>query len=140
MRRSNNDVGARVLEMSEREYFVRGRGYLSSVEDLEAIVIRAERGTPVLVRDVGHVTMGGDIRRGAADFDGKGETVSGIVVMRYGENALDVSAASSKSRRIAADPSEGVEVIPVYNRKDLIERSIDTLKTALTEEMIVVAS
>ena len=140
VRRSNNDVGARVLEMSEREYFVRGRGYLTRVEDIENIVIRAERGTPVLVRDVGHVTMGGDIRRGAADFDGLGEAVSGIVVMRYGENALDViGRVERKLEELRPTLPEGVEVVPVYNRKHLIERAIDTLKSALTEEMIVVA-
>lgn len=140
VRRSNNDVGARVLEMSEREYFVRGRGYLTRVEDVENIVIRAERGTPVLVRDVGHVTMGGDIRRGAADFDGQGEAVSGIVVMRYGENALDViGRVERKLEELRPTLPEGVEVVPVYNRKHLIERAIDTLKSALTEEMIVVA-
>ncbi len=140
VRRSNSDVGARVLEMSEREYFVRGRGYLTRVEDIENIVIRAERGTPVLVRDVGHVTMGGDIRRGAADFDGLGEAVSGIVVMRYGENALDViGRVERKLEELRPTLPEGVEVVPVYNRKHLIERAIDTLKSALTEEMIVVA-
>lgn len=140
VRRSNNDVGARVLEMSEREYFVRGRGYLTRVEDIENIVIRAERGTPVLVRDVGHVTMGGDIRRGAADFDGQGEAVSGIVVMRYGENALDViGRVERKLEELRPTLPEGVEVVPVYNRKHLIERAIDTLKSALAEEMIVVA-
>jgi Cu(I)/Ag(I) efflux system membrane protein CusA/SilA len=140
VRRSNNDVGARVLEMSEREYFVRGRGYLARVEDIESIVVRAERGTPVLVRDVGHVTMGGDIRRGAADFDGRGETVSGIVVMRYGENALDViGRVERKLEELRPTLPEGIEVVPVYNRKHLIERAIDTLKSALTEEMIVVA-
>ena len=141
VRRSNNDVGARVLEMSEREYFVRGRGYLTRVEDVESIVIRAERGTPVLVRDVGHVTMGGDIRRGAADFDGRGETVSGIVVMRYGENALDViGRVERKLEELRPTLPEGIEVVPVYNRKHLIERAIDTLRSALTEEMIVVAA
>ncbi len=140
VRRSNSDVGARVLEMSEREYFVRGRGYLTRVEDIENIVIRAERGTPVLVRDVGHVTMGGDIRRGAADFDGQGEAVSGIVVMRYGENALDViGRVERKLEELRPTLPEGVEVVPVYNRKHLIERAIDTLKSALAEEMIVVA-
>lgn len=140
VRSSNNDVGARVLEMSEREYFVRGRGYLTKVEDIEQIVVRSERGTPVLVRDIGHVTMGGDIRRGSADFDGKGETVSGLVVMRYGENALDViERVEKKLEELRPMLPDGVNVIPVYNRKDLIERAIDTLKHALIEEMIVVA-
>lgn len=140
VRRSNDDVGGRVLEMSEREYFVRGRGYLTRAEDIENTVIRSERGTPVLVRDIGHVTMGGDIRRGAADFDGKGETVSGIVVMRYGENALDViSRVEHKLDELRRTLPQGVEIVPVYNRANLIERAIDTLKHALAEEMIVVA-
>ncbi len=140
VRRSNDDVGARVLELSEREYFVRGRGYLTRVEDIEKIVLRADRGTPVLVRDVGRVTMGGDIRRGAADFDGRGEAVSGIVVMRYGENARDViERLEQKLTDLRRGLPEGVEIVPVYNRKHLIERAVDTLKSALTEEMIVVA-
>jgi len=140
VRRSNSDVGARVLEMSEREYFVRGRGYLTRTEDIESIVIRAERGTPVLVRDIGRVTMGGDIRRGAADFDGKGETVSGIVVMRYGENALEViSRVERKLDELRPTLPTGVEIVPVYNRAGLITRAIETLKHALTEEMLVVA-
>ena len=91
VRRSNADVGGRVVEQSEREYFVRGRGYVARVQDLEDVVLRASAsGTPVLLRDVASVRIGGDIRRGAADLDGVGETVSGIIVMRDGENALDV--------------------------------------------------
>ena len=141
VRRSNNDVGARVLEMSEREYFIRGRGYLRGVDDIESIVVRAVRGTPVLVRDVGHVAVGSDIRRGAADFDGSGEVVSGIVVMRHGENALDViGRVEQKLDELRLSLPEGVEVVPVYNRKHLIERAIETLRTALTEEMVVVAA
>ena len=141
VRRSNADVGGRVLEMSEREYFVRGRGYLTRVEDLEAIAVRSARGTPVLIRDVGHVTVGGDIRRGAADLDGRGETVSGIVVMRYGENALEViDRVEHKLAELAPSLPAGVEVVPVYDRSGLIERAIETLRHALTEEMIVVAA
>ena len=140
VRRSNADVGGRVLEMSEREYIVRGRGYLTRTQDIEDIVIRAAGGTPVLVRDVGNVALGGDIRRGAADFDGAGETVSGIVIMRYGENALDViSRVESKLDALRPTLPAGIEVVPIYNRANLIERSIATLKHALTEEMIVVA-
>ncbi len=139
VRRSNGDVGARILEMSEREYFVRGRGYLESIADIESIVIRAERGTPVLVRDVGSVAMGGDIRRGAADFDGRGEAVSGIVVMRYGENALEViDRVEHKLAELRPTLPEGVEIVPVYNRAGLIQRAIETLTHALGEEMIVV--
>ena len=141
VRRSNSDVGGRVLEMSEREYFVRGRGYLTRVEDLEQIAVRTVRGAPVLLRDVGHVTMGGEIRRGAADLDGLGEVVSGIVVMRYGENALEVIArVERKLAELAPSLPKGVEVVPVYDRSGLIERAITTLRHALTEEMIVVAA
>ena len=140
VRRSNNDVGARVLELSEREYFVRGRGYLRNATDIENVVIRSERGTPVLVRDVGHVSLGGDIRRGAADFDGKGEAVSGIVVMRYGENAREViQRVEAKLAELKSSLPAGVEIVPVYDRKALIERAIQTLKSALAEEMLVVA-
>jgi Cu(I)/Ag(I) efflux system membrane protein CusA/SilA len=141
VRRSNGDVGGRVLEMSEREYFVRGRGYLQSSADIDSIVVRAgEGGTPVLVKDVGRVAMGGDIRRGAAEFDGGGEAVSGVVVMRYGENALDViGRVEKKLEELKPSLPPGVEVVPVYNRASLIERAIDTLRHALLEEMIVVA-
>jgi copper/silver efflux system protein len=141
VRRSNADVGARVIELSEREYFLRGRGYLRSVADLEQVVVRAEGGTPVLVRDVGSVALGGDQRRGAADFDGQGETVSGIVVMRYGENALEViERVEKKLDQLRPTLPHGVEIVPVYNRKSLIERAIGTLRHALAEEMIVVAA
>lgn len=140
IRRSNGDVGGRVLELSEREYFVRGRGYIGGVADLEAIVLRAEGGTPVLVRDVGRVSLGGELRRGAADLDGRGEAVSGIVIMRYGENALDViERVEAKLAELKSALPPGVEVVPVYDRSDLIERAIATLRHALTEEMIVVA-
>jgi Cu(I)/Ag(I) efflux system membrane protein CusA/SilA len=129
-----------VLELSEREYFVRGRGYLTSSEDIERIVIRAERGAPVLVRDIGQVTMGGDIRRGAADLDGRGETVSGIIVMRHGENALEViERVEKKLDALRPTLPEGVEIVPVYDRSGLIERAIETLEHALGEEMLVVA-
>lgn len=142
IRRSNNDVGGRVVEMSQREYFVRGRGYITRAEDIASIVVRAgETGTPVLVRDVATVRIGGDIRRGAADFDGLGETVSGIVVMRYGENALQViRRVERKLAEIRPSLPPGVEIVPVYDRSSLIERAIDTLRHALTEEMVVVAA
>ncbi len=141
VRRSNADVGGRVVEQSEREYFVRGRGYVARVQDLEDVVLRASAsGTPVLLRDVASVRIGGDIRRGAADLDGVGETVSGIIVMRDGENALDVIRRVEHALD-ALRPSlpPGVEVVPVYSRAGLIERSIDTLTHALGEEMLVVS-
>ncbi len=141
VRRSNADVGGRVLEMSEREYFIRGRGYVTRPQDLEDVVLRASAGgTPVLVRDVATVRIGGDIRRGAAELDGRGEVVSGVVVMRYGENALEViRRVEHKLDALRPSLPAGVEVVPVYSRAGLIERAIDTLKHSLLEEMIVVS-
>jgi Cu(I)/Ag(I) efflux system membrane protein CusA/SilA len=141
VRRSNSDVGGRVLEMSQREYFVRGRGYITRVQDIESIVVRADvGGTPVLIRDVGAVRMGAEIRRGAAEFDGQGEAVSGIVVMRYNENARDViRRVERKLAELRPSLPPGVEVVPVYDRSSLIDRAIETLKHSLTEEMIVVS-
>ncbi len=141
VRRSNADVGGRVVEMSQREYFVRGRGYVGSARDLESVVVRAGAGgTPVLVRDVGSVRVGANIRRGAAEFDGQGEAVSGIVVMRFGENALDViRGVERKLDELRPSLPPGVEVVTVYSRAGLIERAIDTLAHSLREEMIVVS-
>jgi len=141
IRRSNGDAGGRIIEMSQREYFVRGRGYITNASDIERVVLRAgETGTPLLLRDVGRVRMGGEIRRGAADLNGEGEVVSGVVVMRYGENARDViGRVERKLRELRPSLPAGVEVVTVYNRARLIERSIETIKRALTEEMIVVA-
>ncbi len=141
LRRANGEVGGRILEMSEREYFIRGRGYITGSADIDQAVLRTGLdGAPLRVRDVGTVRLGGDIRRGAADFNGRGETVSGIVVMRYGENALDViHRVERKLAELAPSLPPGVEVIPVYDRSGLISRAIETLRRALTEEMIVVA-
>ncbi|AKF08799.1 efflux RND transporter permease subunit [Sandaracinus amylolyticus] len=141
IRRSNQDVGGRLLEMSEREYVVRGRGYLQGSEDLERVVVRrSESGAALTVGDLGTVRVGGDLRRGAADWNGEGEVVSGIVVMRQGENALDViRRVEARIDEIAPSLPDGVELRAVYDRSALIERAIDTLRHALTEEMIVVA-
>ena len=141
IRASNGDVGGRIVEMSEREYFVRGRGYVGSEHDLESVVVRTgDDGTPLRVGDVGSVRMGGEIRRGAADWNGTGDVVSGIVVMRYGENALDViGRVEARLDEIRISLPEGVEIRPVYSRAPLITRAIDTLVHALSEEMIVVA-
>ncbi len=142
VRRANTDVGGRVIEMSEREYFVRGRGYVGSADDLERAVIRVgEGGAPLLVRDVGSVRMGGEIRRGAADWNGEGEVVSGIVVMRFGENALEVvRRVRARIDELAVGLPDGVEIRTAYDRSGLIERAIATLRRALVEEMIVVAA
>jgi Cu(I)/Ag(I) efflux system membrane protein CusA/SilA len=141
IRRSNGEVGGRLLEMSGREYFVRGRGYLTSLDELGDVALRAgPGGAPVRIRDVGTVRFGGDIRRGLAELDGRGEVVGAIVIARYGENALDV-IARVKARLDELRPAlpAGVSIVPTYDRSSLIARAIATLKTALTEEAITVS-
>lgn len=141
IRRSNAEVGGRVLEMSGREYFVRGRGYLDNLGDLTRVAIRASpEGTPVLVGDVGTVQFGGEIRRGLAELDGKGETVGAIVMARYGENALDViGRVKARLAELGSALPPGVEIVPTYDRSSLIERAIATLRGSLTEEAVVVS-
>lgn len=142
LRKNNNDVGARLVEFSQREYMVRGRGYAKKSEDIEEIAVMADSnsGTPVRIKDIGNVTLGPDIRRGVADLDGKGDAVGGIVVMRYGENALHViERVKAKIKEIEPTLPEGVKIVVTYDRADLIDRSIDNLKDTLTEEMIIVS-
>jgi Cu(I)/Ag(I) efflux system membrane protein CusA/SilA len=137
---SNGDVGGKVFEVATTEYFVRGRGYFKSVADIENVVLKVENGTPVYVKNVGTVHLGGDLRRGVAELDGKGEVVGGIVVMRYGENALNViDGVKRKLAEIQSSLPEGVRVVPTYDRSDLIQRAISTLREKLIEESIVVA-
>jgi Cu(I)/Ag(I) efflux system membrane protein CusA/SilA len=141
VRRSNNDVGARVLEISGTEHFVRGRGYVKSAADLEKVVLAVENGTPVTVRDVGRVRIGPAERRGLAELDGEGQTVGAVVIMRYGENALDViDAVKARLAEIAPTLPDGVKVVPTYDRSTLIRASIHTLRRTLIEEMVVVAA
>jgi len=140
IRRSNSDVGGKVFEVSSTEYYVRGRGYIKSLADIEDIPLKVDKGTPVYVRNVGLVHLGPDLRRGVAELDGKGETVGGIVVMRYGENALTVIAGiKEKLREVAPSLPPGVKVVPTYDRSELIDASIATLREKLIEESIVVA-
>jgi len=141
VRKSNNDIGARLLEMSGTEYMIRAKGYIKSPADLENTVIGTDSlGTPVLVKNVADVVLGPDIRRGIADLDGQGDTVGGIVIMRYGENALNViNRVKSKIEEIKPSLPKGVEIVTTYDRSDLIKRAIDTLKRQLIEEMIVVS-
>jgi Cu(I)/Ag(I) efflux system membrane protein CusA/SilA len=142
IRQSNNDVGGRILEFSGREYYVRGRGYIRDLASIEKIAVRAGSagGTPLLVKDLAIVRFGPDIRRGLLEWNGEGEAVGGIVVMRYGENALDViERVKKKFAELKASFPAGVEMTIAYDRSGLIERSIDTLKRALTEEAIVVS-
>ena len=138
---ANQEVGGSVIELGEAEYMIRARGYLKSVEDIEVIPVGVtEGGTPILVRDIGDVRIGPEMRRGIAELDGEGEVVGGIIVMRHGENALRV-IESVKEKLEALKPGlpEGVEIVETYDRSALIERAVDTLTDKLIEEFIVVA-
>lgn len=139
--RSNNDVGGKIIELSDAEYFIRGQGYISSVSDIENIVVGSgSRGTPIYIRHVGKVQMGGDIRRGSLERDGQGQVVGGIVVMRYGENARAViERVKKRLTEISAGLPPGVQIKPSYDRSVLIEAAVDTLKKTLIEEALVVA-
>ncbi|NQD37957.1 efflux RND transporter permease subunit [Permianibacter sp. IMCC34836] len=140
IRRSNQDVGGRVVELSEREYMVRGKGYLRGISDLETIVIKAERGTPVLLRDVARIELGPDERRGVTELNGEGEVVAGIAMARYGQNALDViHSVKARAGEIESGLPEGVKIETVYDRSDLIHRAIANLTGTLIEESVIVA-
>ena len=141
VRESNEDVGGRALEVAGHEYIVRGRGYVRAQEDLESIPLKVgPGGTPVLLRDVGVVSLGPEPRRGLAELDGRGEVVGGIVVMRYGENALDViRAVKTRLAEVQKSLPAGVKAVITYDRSQLIEESVATLRKALIEEMLVVS-
>ncbi|RPJ16761.1 MAG: efflux RND transporter permease subunit [Desulfobacteraceae bacterium] len=141
IRGSNNEVGGRLLEWSGAEYMVRGHGYARSTGDFEKIVLKTgPGGVPVLLSDVGRVELGPEMRRGVSDLDGLGDTVGGIVVMRHGENALNViNRVKQKIKDIGPSLPKGVEIVVTYDRSDLIHRALETLKDKLTEEMIVVS-
>jgi Cu(I)/Ag(I) efflux system membrane protein CusA/SilA len=141
VRNSNAEVSGRVLEMAGTEYIIRGRGYLQSVEEIELIPVGTDgRGTPILVRDIGHVQLGPDQRRGVAELDGKGQTVGGIVIMRAGENALAViERVKARLAEINATLPKGVHVVTTYDRSDLILRAITVLREKLVEESVIVS-
>jgi len=141
IRDSNNEVGGRLMEFAGGEYMVRGRGYARSPADFESIVLKvAPGGTPVLLRDVARVEIGPELRRGVADLDGLGDTVGGIIVMRHGENALNViRRVQARLHELQPSLPEGVQVLTTYDRSGLIERAIDTLRHELTIEMIIVS-
>ncbi len=140
IRDSNRDVGGRVVEMAETEYMVRGKGYLRGKDDLEMLVVKSEAGTPVLVRDIARVELAPDERRGLAELNGEGEVVSGIAMARYGANALEVIGnLKAKLAEISAGLPQGVTIESVYDRSDLILRAVETLKTTLIEESLIVA-
>ena len=138
---SNQDVGAMMMELSEREYMVRGLGYLRGPRDIESVVVGATAtGTPIRIADIGNVQLSPEVRRGIADLDGRGDVVAGIVVMRFGENALaTIDRIKQRLAEIEAGLPPGVVIRPVYDRSDLIHRAIDTLKGKLLEESIIVA-
>ena len=140
IRDSNRDVGGRAVEMAETEYMVRGKGYLRGKSDIEMLVVKSDKGTPVLVRDIGRVELVPDERRGVAELNGEGEVVGGIVIARYGQNALEViHNVKSKIDELSAGLPDGVTVQTVYDRSDLIYRAIDNLKRTLLEESVIVA-
>jgi Cu(I)/Ag(I) efflux system membrane protein CusA/SilA len=137
---STNEVGGRVLELSGTRYYIRGLGYLKSLADLENVPVNAKNGTPVLIKDLGIVSFGPDIREGVAEWHGQGETVGGIVVMRYGLNALNViNGVKQKLGEIKSSLPPGVEVVAGYDRAPLIQESIKTLQRDLIEEAIIVS-
>lgn len=137
---STNEVGGRVLELSGTRYYIRGLGYIKSLADLENVPVNAKNGTPVLIKDLGTVSFGPDIREGVADWQGQGETVGGIVVMRYGLNALNViNGIKKKLAEIEGSLPPGVEVVAGYDRAPLIQESIKTLQRDLLEEAIIVS-
>ncbi len=140
LRDSNMDVGGRTVELSETEFIIRGKGYFKGSSDIEQVMLRSNSGVPVLVRDIARVEIGPDERRGLTEMDGEGEVVSGIAIQRFGANALAViDNVKQRLAETAAGLPEGVEVKPVYDRSELIHRAIDTLKTTLIEESIIVA-
>ena len=141
IKRSNNDVGGRLIEMAETEYMVRSRGYLTSLEDINSIPVAVDpSGIPVRIRDVAHVQIGPELRRGLVELNGEGEVAGGVVIMRYGENALaTIRGVREKLEDLKGGLPEGVEIIPVYDRGDLIERAVSSLNMSLMQELIIVS-
>ncbi len=141
IQRSNNDVGGRLVEMAETEFMVRGLGYIKSINDIKEIAVGVDsNGTPVRIKDIAHVHLGPELRRGISELDGQGEVAGGVVVMRYGGNALKViGAVKKKMAALEKGLPKGVEIVPVYDRSGLIHRAIETLREKLIEESIVVS-
>jgi len=140
IQRSNNDVGGRLVEMTETEYMVRGLGYIRGIADINSIPLGVDvNGTPIRLQDVAHVHIGPELRRGLVELDGEGEAVGGVVIMRFGENAkTTIAGVRKKLDELRLGLPEGVEIIPVYDRGALIERAVNTLKEALSQELIIV--
>ena len=138
---SNRDVGGRLIEMAETEYMVRSSGYIQSIEDLKSIPVAIDKnGTPIRLQDVAQVHIGPELRRGLVDLDGEGEVAGGVVIMRYGENALaTIKAVREKLESLKSGLPDGVEIVPVYDRGDLIERAVKSLNTSLLQELVIVS-
>jgi len=138
---SNKDVGGRLVEMAETEYMVRGLGYIRSIDDLNSIPVGVDaNGTPIRLQDVAHVQIGPELRRGLVDLNGEGEVAGGVVIMRFGENALaTIQAVRAKLEELKVGLPDGVEIVPVYDRGDLIERAVKSLNTSLMQELIIVS-
>ena len=141
IQRSNKDVGGRLIEMAETEYMVRGLGYIRSIDDLKAIPVGVDaNGTPIRLQDVANVQIGPELRRGLVDLNGEGEVVGGVVIMRYGENALaTIQGVRKKLAELKAGLPEGVEIVSVYDRGDLIERAVSSLNKSLMQELLIVS-
>ena len=141
IQRSNNDVGGRLIEMAETEYMVRGLGYIQSLDDLNSIPVSVDSdGTPIRLQDVASVQLGPELRRGLVDLNGEGEVAGGVVIMRFGENALaTIKGVREKLKELEAGLPEGVEIVTVYDRGDLIERAVDSLNTSLMQELAIVS-
>src|SRR6202011_5149036 len=140
IRKSNMDVGGKTVEIATTQFFVRGRGYIRSLSDLEKVVLKVENGVPIYIQNVADVHFGPDLRYGVAELNGQGEVVGGIVVMRYGENALKVvEGIKKKIEEIKSSLPSGVRLVPTYDRSTLINLAIDTLREKLVEECVVVA-
>ena len=138
---SNKDVGGRLIEMAETEYMVRSSGYIQSVDDLKSIPLGVDtEGTPIRLQDVANIAIGPELRRGLVDYNGEGEVVGGVVIMRYGENALaTIQAVRKKLADLQKGLPEGVKIVPVYDRGDLIERAVESLSTSLMQELLIVS-
>ncbi|PHS37832.1 MAG: CusA/CzcA family heavy metal efflux RND transporter [Sulfurovum sp.] len=138
---SNKDVGGRLIEMAETEYMVRSAGYIQSVEDLNQIPVEVDKeGTPIRLKDIANVFIGPELRRGLVDYNGEGEVVGGVVIMRYGENALaTIQAVRKKLEELQKGLPDGVKIVPVYDRGDLIERAVESLNTSLMQQLFIVS-
>jgi Cu(I)/Ag(I) efflux system membrane protein CusA/SilA len=141
IQRSNNDVGGRLIELAETEYMVRGLGYIQSLDDLNSIPVSVDNnGTPIRLQDVANVHLGPELRRGLVDLNGEGEVAGGVVIMRFGENALaTIQGVRAKLKELETGLPEGVEIVTVYDRGDLIERAVDSLNTSLLQELAIVS-